>query len=194
VITVRPDGPLTTLCAMLPPEENPAQSTDLIGDFFAVDSFGEDLDVDAYIAFRAAGIAAPRVDRETGSEYQSGVTSDLTSGRTTMARRRMADFIQDSATILLKPYVKKLSRESRRDAVRGVWEQFLAGLQSENNPEQSRIERYTIDDSINAGNTPAVLGAGVYYMETKVRTYASLDDIVVRTEIGESVLNVTTTT
>ena len=45
-----------------------------------------------------------------------------------------------------------------------------------------------MDDSVNAGNTPEVLAQGVYYLETKVRTLSSLDDIVVRTEIGEGVV------
>lgn len=191
IITVRPDGPLTTLCALLAPEENPGQQTGLIDDFFEVDSFGEVLDVDTYKAYRREGVAVPRVDRVSGTIFQSGLTSSLQSGRRTMARRKMADFIQDTATELLNPYVKRLSKQSRRTKVRAVWEQFLAALKSEQNPELSRIEDFSVDDSINAGNTPEVLAQGVYYLQTVVRTFASLDDIVVQTEIGENAIVVT---
>lgn len=188
VITVRPDGPLTTLCALLPPEENPGKQTGLIESFYEVDTFGETLDREAYEAAKAAGIAMPRVDRQSGTVFQSGVTSSTSSARATMARRKMADFIQDTAAEKLGPYSKKLNKQSNRDRVRGLWEQFLAGLVSEENPELARIVSYSIDDTVNAGNTDAVLAAGVYYMETKVRTISSMDDIVVRTEIGEGVV------
>lgn len=186
VISVRPDGPLTTICATRPPEENPGQQTNLIDDFFEVDGFGETLPVEAYIAYKAAGIACPLVDRDVGTVFESGVTSSLESGRTTMARRKMADFIQDTATKVFKPYVKRLNRQSMRDKARGVWEQFLGELKSEGNPEVSRIENFSVDDSANAGNTPTNLALGMYWLKTKVRTLSSMDDIVVQTEIGEN--------
>jgi hypothetical protein len=192
VITVRPDGPLTTCCAILPPENNPGQSTGLIEDFFAVDSFGEVLDRQAYEAAKREGIALPRRDRQSGMVFQSGVTTSTDAARKTMARRKMADFIQDTAAELLNPFAKQLSRQTRRDQIRGLWESFLAGLQAEQNPELSRIVAFAVDDSVNAGNTEAVLAAGVYYLETRVKTLASLDDIVVRTEIGEGVVISTT--
>lgn len=186
VITVRPDGPLTTICALLPPEENPGQRTNFIDDFFEVDSAGEVLNMDAYIAFRREGVCVPRIDRTSGTVFQSGVTSSLITGRKTMARRKMADFIQDTAADLFNPYVKKLNKQSRRDSIRSVWDQFLAGLKSEEDPEKARIENFGVDDSANAGNTPNVLALGVYFLQTKVRSFSSLNDIVVQTEIGEN--------
>lgn len=186
VITVRPDGPLTTICAVRPPEENPGQQTNLIDDFFEVDGFGETLPVEAYIAYKAAGISCPILDRDVGTVFESGVTSSLESGRTTMARRKMADFIQDTATVVFKPYVKRLNKQSMRDKARGVWEQFLAGLKSEGNPELARIENFDVDDSANAGNTPTNLALGMYWLKTVVRTLSSMDNIVVQTEVGEN--------
>lgn len=188
IITVRPDGPLTSVCAQLPPENNPGQSTSLIDDFFEVDSFGEVLDREAYQAWKANGIVAPRIDRQSGTVFQSGVTTSTNPSRATIARRKIADFIQDTAAELLNPYVKLVARQSRRDEVRGIWEGFLKGLESEQNPNLARIVAASVDDSVNAGNTPTVLAKGVYYLETRVRTLASLDDIVVRTEIGEGVV------
>lgn len=184
VIVVRPDGPLTTICAMLPPEENPGQATDLIPDFFEVATDGETLTIDTYIAWKAAGICAPRVDFDTGPEYQSGVTSSLTSGRTEIARRKMADFIQDTAVTVGKPFSKKLNRQAMRDKLRGRWDSFLGGLENPQSPEASRIAGFRTRDDKNAGNTDEVLASGVYFIDTRVRTYSSLDEIVFRTEIG----------
>lgn len=186
VISMRPDGPLTTICATLAPEENPGQKTGLIDDFFAVDTGGETLARQTYEAWKRNGIAAPRRDRDSGMVFQSGVTLSLESGRKTMARRKMADFIQNSAVQIGKPYCKKLNTQARRDALRGVWEAFLGELQSAAIPAKSRIEAFSVDDSAKAGNTPEVLARGVYFLVTKVRTHSSMDDVVFQTEIGES--------
>lgn len=186
VITVRPDGPLTSICATLPPEENPGQQTGIIDDFFEVDTFGETLSIDSYKAYKRNGISVPRRDRQSGMVFQSGDTSSLESGRRTMARRKMADMIQDTAAELFNPYVKKLNSQARRDKVRGIWEQFLGGLESKTRPEAARIAGFLVDDSINAGNTVAVLSVGVYNLDSTIKTLSSMEDIVVRTNIGES--------
>ena len=153
-----------------------------------MDTFGETLGIESYIAAKANGIAMPRVDRQSGVVFQSGVTTSTDPARVTMARRKMADFIQDTAAELFNPFVKLLNKQSRRDEILGVWNGFLGGLESLDNPDLARIVRFSTDDSVNAGNTPEVLARGVYYIETKVRTLSSLDDIVVRTEIGEGVV------
>jgi len=188
VITVRPDGPLTTICATLPPEENPGQQTGLIDDFFAVDAAGSSISIDTYKAFRRNGICAPRIDRTAGTIFQSGVTSSLISGEENIARRRMADFIQDSAIGVFLPYCKRLNKESNRSKLLGKWNQFLSGLKSAENAEKSRIFDYSTDDGVNAGNTSATLALGVYYVLTKVKTHPSMDFIVLQTEIGENAI------
>lgn len=188
VITVRPDGPLTTLCAMLAPEENPGQATGLIDDFFEVNTFGETLSRESYEAYKAAGISVPRIDRQSGSVYQSGVTSSLDTGKATMARRKMADFIQDQAAEFLNPYIKKLNRQERRDQIVAQWVGFLSGLKSVAAPDQQRIEDYSVDDGVNAGNTADTMALGLFYVKTIVRTLSSLDNIIFVTEVGESAI------
>jgi hypothetical protein len=103
-----------------------------------------------------------------------------------MARRKMADFIQDTAADLFNPYVKKLNSQARRDKLRGLWEQFLGSLQSAKRPAAARIESFSVDDSVNAGNTPEVLGLGIYNLNSIVRTLSSMEDIVCQTNIGEN--------
>ena len=193
VITVRPDGPLATVCAIRPPEENPGQVTRLIDDFYQVDGFGERLTIEQYKAFKAAGVIVPKVEGgDAGTVFQSGVTSSLTSGRTTCARRKMADFIQNTFATSLQVYVKKLNTVSRRNAVRGTVDSFMKGLLSEDDPERRRIEAFETDDSVNAGNSPDSLALGIYRIQNKVRTLSSMDYIVVTSEVGENALSVTT--
>jgi hypothetical protein len=116
------------------------------------------------------------------------VTSSLTSGEETIARRRVADFIQDSAIGIWLPYSKKIAREATRMRGLAKWNQFLAGLESVANPEKSRIHSWFTDDGVNAGNTNTTLALGVYYVLTKVKTHPSLDFIVLQTEIGENAI------
>ena len=188
VITVRADGPLASVNSLLNPEENPGRETDYLLQFFEVDAFGEAITQDTYKAFRREGICAPRVDRDSGMIFQSGVTSDLTAGRTNQARRKMADFIQDSLAVAVKPDTKKLNTQARRDGLRSIHESFLGGLLSAGNPELQRIEGFSISEE---PNTPELRAQGIHIIQTKVRTLASLDSIVLDTEIGEGVITVT---
>jgi hypothetical protein len=192
IITVRPDGPLATICASRPPEENPGQETRLIEDFFEVDTFGETLSIETYKAYRREGVIVPRVDRVAGVVMQSGVTSSLATGRKTCARRKMADFIQDTLANNLIPFSKKLNTQSRRNSIKATANSFLVGLRSDDNPELKRIEDFSIDDSVNAGNTSDSLALGIYRLAIKVRTLASLDFIVVTVEAGENAIIVNT--
>jgi hypothetical protein len=185
VVTVRGHGPLVKLSALLPPEENAGQATGLISNFFAVEDLGYALTPDDYRDLKASGICAPRVDRTAGAIYQSGVTTDLTKARQTQARRKMADFIQDTQGRVAIKYAKKLATAARKDAFVGENDGFLAGLKSEADPARQRIADYRLDESANTADTEAL---GIFVIITKVRTLSSLDAIEIRTEIGEGVV------
>lgn len=180
VVTLRSAGPLASLSALLPPEENPGQQTNLIDQFFAIENLGFSLTADDYRDLKASGICAPRRDPTAGSIYQSGVTTDLTKSRSTQARRKMADFIQDTIARACVKHSKKLDSEARKDAVLADIDSFLSGLL-----EDDRIDAYVLDES---ANTDALEGDGIYVVITRVRTRSSLDAIEIRTEIGQSVV------
>jgi hypothetical protein len=181
IVTVRAAGTLAKINALLPPEENPGQATQLLTQFFAVEDLGYGLAASDYKDLKASGICSPRVDRTAGSVFQSGVTTDLTSGRQTQARRKMSDFIQDSLARASVPYSKKLMTEARADSLVGVVDGFLSGLLSRGDPQRQRIKDYSIDLS---ANTDATLDEGIYIIDTIVKTLSSFDAIVIRTEIG----------
>jgi hypothetical protein len=185
VITIGAEFALATIDALLAPEEDPGQQTGLIEDFFQVEPQATTMGIAEYTALKAAGICGPRRDPDSGSIYQSGVTSDLTPGLTTQARRKMADFIQDTLAQRLKPYAKKLNSQSRRDSIRAVVEQFLSSLLSLQNPELARISGFEVDAV--SGNTPDMEALGIFVLIVRVRTLSSLQAITIQTEIGEGV-------
>jgi hypothetical protein len=183
------DGFMASILSQLPPEENPGQLTAFTT---AVNSLetgtnAQGFQMKDYTAFRGAGIAAARMDDGTAI-FQSGVTSvdpQVFPELRNIARRRMADFIQDTLARRGKAFGKKLSTFVRRKAYANECSQFLESLLSRNNPASQRIAGYTVDRK--SGNTQRTLGLGLYRLIIKVRTLASLDSIVLETTIGEQV-------
>lgn len=186
-IVVGGDGPLAMLHCLLNPEENIGQATGLIESFFDTEDVGSILQVEDYIAFKAAGICAPYRDPTDGSVYSEEVTSSLTPGLVTQKRRAMADYIQDSLARLLGPYVKKLATLARRDGARSVIDSFLGLLLSEDNESLQRIAAFLVSE---AAQTPDLTALGIFIWQIKVRQLSSMDAITLDTEIGEGVITI----
>jgi hypothetical protein len=184
------DAWVASTMSQLAPEENPGQLTgfmSLINGLEVGNADVQNMDINDYIAFKAAGIAALRIDSGVAI-IQSGVTSVdplQLPGQTSIDRRRMADFIQDSLALALKPYTKKKATKVRRSEVYSIVDSFLNGLIGNENQNNQRIDGYTIDAK--SANTPATLAAGVFRLIINVRTLSDLLDIVLQTNIGENV-------
>src|SRR5690606_561726 len=136
------------------------------------------------------GIAAPRMD-EGVAVIQSGVTSvnPLTSPNLkNIARRRMADFIQDSLARRLKRFSKKINTRERRAVVVGEVEGFCESLVSRKQKTAQRIDSFLLNAK--DGNTADSIAAGMFRLIVKVRTLSSLGVIVLETEVGENVVTV----
>lgn len=191
VIDVHFDSWVAATCSQLPPEENPGQQNDAMLAALSVEAANSDvqnLEINDYRAFKAAGIAAPRFDDGTVT-IQSGVTSvdpAVQPGLKNISRRRMTDFLIDSLSIAVSPYDKKLATISRRAQTLGEVGGFLEQLVSKTNPASQRIEKYSIDGK--SGNTPLSLAAGVFRIIVKVKLLASLDVIVLDITAGEAVV------
>ncbi len=188
-VDVGADGFMANILSQLPPEENPGQATSFMAAVNGVETSAnaQGLQIGDYTNFRAKGIAALRMDDGT-AVFQSGVTSvDPTTQPElrNIARRRMADFIQDSLARRAKAFGKKLATFVRRKALTSEIRAFIETLLSRNDPQRQRIAGYTLDDK--SGNTPDSLAQGLFRIILKVRTLASLDSIVLQTTVGESV-------
>lgn len=184
------DAWVASVCSQLPPEEDPGQLTEFMAGILAVERGNADvqnLTMQDYILFKAAGIAALRMDEGTAI-IQSGVTSVdpvTLPNLTDINRRRMADFIQDSQALRLNAFVKKLGTRDRRTAVFGECKAFLDGLKSVNNPSSQRIENYSIDAK--SGNTQDSLGRGQFRIIQKIRTISSMKYIILDVTVGTQV-------
>lgn len=187
VIDVGAEAFMCSILSQLNPEENPGQETPFLDGVKGIESKVVDtqtLDINDYKRFKAAGIAALRIDN--GSVFfQSGVTSvdkDTQPGRVTIARRRMSDYIQDTLARRATIYGKKLMTVERRIAVITDVRTWLDSLVS--GPPQ-RIDGFEMDAK--TGNTQAAMGKGAFRVTIKVRTLSSFESIILATEIGEQV-------
>lgn len=183
-IDIGSDGFMVSVCSRLAAEQNPGQLTTFLNAIVDLESGDEYRGwvMDDYIKFKKVGIAAPRLD-EGIAIFQSGITvvdPVTTSELTRISRRRMADEIQDNLALLVKEDGKRLNTKTRRDNIVLKVDGYLHDLKT-----NERIEGYEIDP--NSANTPTLLGAGMYIVKIKVRTFASLDSIVFSTSIGEQV-------
>jgi len=185
-ITVGGDGPLAMINAGLPPEENPGQQTDYLVNFNGIEATGEVLNRNLYIALKAAGICAPKVEQNGDFTYQTEATTDLTPGRTTQKRRKFADFAQDSLGVSLIPYSKRLATQARRDGALATLTSLLERWKSEDAPNFSRIDDYSIEETTD--QHPGWEALGIFSWQVKITMYASMDVLVVDTEIGEGVI------
>jgi hypothetical protein len=189
VLDTRGDGWMAAVLSNLAPERNPGQAgapvDRVLSPILGIQRGVSTLSMGDYINMKAGGIAGLRIDRKVGPIFQSGITSSLTSGQKNIARRRMADFIEDSVAQALLPFTKQpLTEQLKDDEVMEI-DTFLDTLLSPSNPPAQRIAGYVIDDK--SGNTKATEALGIFVIIAKVRTLASQDEIVFQASIGEAV-------
>ncbi len=134
-----------------------------------------------YVLLRAAGVSALEVD--LGSPvFVSGVVTDLTPGKTEIARRRSADFLQLSAAYTLRFHVKKKNTEARRTAIAATLKGWLSGLK-----RQGRVvENFLIDMDIL--NTSTDRDNGIQRILMRVDLVPHMLSIVLTCEIGTGVV------
>ncbi len=190
ILDVRGDGWMASVLSNLPPERNPGQGGPpvdaVLAPVLGLQRGLSNLTMGDYINMRATGIAGLRIDRTVGPIFQSGITTSLVSGQKNIARRRMADFIQDSVARSIVTFTKQPLTTKLKDDIVGQIDDFLNILKSPSNPPAQRIVDYQIDDK--SGNTPDLEAKGIFVVIGRVRTLASADFIVFQTEIGEGVV------
>jgi len=185
-ILIGSDGPLAYINCYLNPEENPCQDTKLLDFVNSIEEPSGFFQTESqYIAFKEAGICAPKVDIDGNIVFQSEVTAELTPGRKTQKRRKMADYIQDSIAIALLPFSKKLRTVKRSAGIDSAIESFLADLVSEDNPDFQRIQGYSFENV--TSENPTLAQNGVSVRKIQVEMIPSEDSFLVLTEIGETV-------
>lgn len=183
-------GVLLSGLSQLAPERNPGQASEPMKSTLAqVRDFARGtpaLSMASYIQMRAKGIVGLRKDKMVGFNFQSGITTSLTSGQKNIARRRFADFIQDSVGARLVQWAKEPMSSSFKTGTHQEVVNFLEELRSENNPAAQRIDDYSVD--IKSGNTRELEAKGIWVITGQVQMTPTADVIVFQTEIGEGVV------
>lgn len=184
------DGYVVSLMSNLPPELNIGQAArpvpGLLATVRGVQRGVTKLELNDYITLRDRGVAALRIDRTVGPIVQSGITTSRVAGEKNIARRRMADFIQDSLAARLVSFVKLPLTQANKDSSVVEVEAFMNELLSVDNLAAQRIAGFEVDDA--SGNTPELEAKGIFVIVVRARTLASGDFIVLQTEIGEGVI------
>ncbi len=196
VVQLPSDGFYASVRSLLPPEENAGQQLrdTTVGPINALSlenayersQNGVGLTILDYQSFRDNGIIAPRADRVSGLIFQSDVTSvdpNTDSALADAKRRYMGDFIIDSLFDIAVRFVKKLNTPRRRRALTNEMNTFLNLLRSVNQPDLARIESFSVRDD----TTDEQRAAGFQLYTVQVRLFASMDFIVITTEVGTTV-------
>jgi hypothetical protein len=183
-------GHYASVLSNLAPERNPGElspvtQSSLVSARALQRGAPDTLGINDYITMKQYGVSAIRFDVSDGPVIQSGITSSVTTGEKTVARRRMADFIQDSLARQYNKFAKQPQNNALKNTILGETDAFLSSLLSASNPQAQRIAEYVVDGK--SGNTPALEAQGIYVVVIRVRTLASADVIVLNSQIGEYV-------
>lgn len=126
---------------------------------------------------KAAGISTVEKQRR-GFQFHSVLTTSLTPGLTELTRRRMADFLQLSASERLADYVKGKNTAEIRASMAGEITGFSQGLKD----KQRVVEDYEIDQE--SVNNATQRGRGEEHLLWRVRLISHMLSLVFETDIS----------
>ena len=145
----------------------------------------------SFISLKDAGIAAFEFDSDIGFKLKSGVVTQIAdSSKITILRRRMADYLTNSVAFYLKSYQNAPNTKKKRDAVAGAIQAFIAGEERngvlpKDNEVLDGVAKLVDTESLNTNDS---IAAGYFYILWRQRIYSSMRFIVLRAEVGESVV------
>lgn len=144
-----------------------------------------------YINLKDAGIAAFEYDEDIGYKVKSGVVTQIAdSSKVMILRRRMADYLTNSAGRFLKNYQNAPNSKENRTAVKGAMLAFIsnneqAGVLPKDSDVTSGKAKLVDTESLNTDNT---IGQGFFKILWRQRIFSSMRYIVLQAEIGETVV------
>jgi hypothetical protein len=144
-----------------------------------------------YKQLMKAGVSAFENDSDVGIKIRSGIVTQIAnSSKLTVTRRRMTDFYTNSIGKFLKNYQNKTNSKANRIACKAAVESFDKNLEMlgilPTDSEVSGGNAKLID--IETLNTNDSIAAGKFIMLIKRRLFSSMRFIVLKAEIGESVI------
>lgn len=150
-----------------------------------------DLSRSDYVNLDAAGVMGLEYDVDVGYKIKNGVTTQISNtALVPVLRRRMADYIQNSIAVFLKNFQNEVNSELNRIAAKAAIESWI---QSQENlgilPKDSEVTSGAAKIvDIESLNTDDTIGLGYFYILYKQRIYSSMRYIVLKAQIGTSVV------
>jgi hypothetical protein len=145
-----------------------------------------------FIQLKDAGVCGFELDADLGGiKPKSGVVTQIVdTSKVMILRRRMADFLTNSAAKFLKNYQNAVNSKENRTLVKGALQAFVTSLeQSGILPKDSEVvggKAKLIDtESLNTNDS---IAAGMFKILWYQRIYSSMRYIVLNAQIGESVV------
>lgn len=138
------------------------------------------------ISLREAGIStlervSDRRNRSSMFLFRDAVTTDLTEGKTEITRRRMADFLQLSASDRLRAFVKAKGTRVNRAMMASEVSTFSQGLMD----DERIVENFSIEQE--SVNTKAQRAKGLEKLLWSVELIKHMLYVVLETDIGTGV-------
>lgn len=136
------------------------------------------------VSLKAAGVSTLEKVKG-GFKFRSGVVTDLTPGKTEITRRRIADFLQNSASNRLVNFVKKKGTRARRNSMVAEIVDFSKSYTEDEAGDAALINAFQVlNDEV---NTSTNRGQGRENILWKVDIIDHMLEIVLATEIGTGV-------
>lgn len=144
-----------------------------------------------YISLKEAGICAFEFDADIGYAIKSGIVTQIAdSSKITILRRRMADFLTNSAAKFLKNYQNAVNSKENRTQVKGALLAFIKGLENDkvlpSDADVKEGKAKLVDTEVL--NTDLSIAQGFFKIKWQQRIFSSMRFIVLQAQIGESVV------
>lgn len=179
-----------SILSQIGPNIDPAYAANT-GFLFGINGLKKDLTRDDYVRLMAAGCSAFEFDQDIGFKIKSGIVTQISnSSKLTVLRRRMADYLTNSVGKFLKNYQNAPNRLEERTASKAAILGFITGQETDGIlPKDSEVQdglAKIVD--VETENTNDSIAAGKFIIIYKQRIYSSMRFIVLKAEIGESVV------
>jgi hypothetical protein len=143
-----------------------------------------------HITLMQAGACVFEFDADLGIKPKAGVTTQIVdTSKVPVLRRRMADYLTQSAGRFLKNYQNAVNSADNRRAIKSAILAFVNQNERDGMlPKDSEVSdgKAKLVD-VDSLNTPTVVGNGFCYVLWKQRIYSSMRFLVLKAEIGTTV-------
>jgi len=193
-VVTSPAAWLASILSQTSPTIDPARASNTTFMWGANGVYMKELTRSDYKTFMAEGGSAFEYDQDlagTGVKPRSGIVNQIAdTSKLTVVRRRMTDYLINSFGRFLKLYQNDVNRKEKRNEIKGaylVWDngQVKDGILPSDN-EVSGGKALLLD--MESENDNDSLAEGKVYILYKRRIFSSMRFIILKAEIGESVI------